>query len=101
MKRKLSIPDSNGYRGFIAKSPSNYSFQFPELEKAISKGFIDHFTFCVDGLMRCLSDSTKFYELEELDIEVDSCTSIPATLYLICTKDELHKGTAIEYWDHY
>lgn len=74
---------------------------FPELHEAISSGFTDHFIFRPDHTLLCLSDSLKVYELDDVTISIVSCTSVPATLYLINTKDGLYNGVAVEYWEHY
>ena len=71
----------------------------PELVAAISGGFSHSFQFLPNGLIRCISCLDKIYELEDLCIEVISCITSKASLYLIKTKDGL-SGTAIEYWEH-
>jgi len=71
---------------------------FPELIEALKRGYDKHFSFNANGLIKCLSNPTKYYDFHEVKIdEMVICILIPATLYLISTVDGLHKGTAIEF----
>jgi hypothetical protein len=71
---------------------------FPELEQAMRNGYQQDFVNRPTGLLVCCTNNSKFYEPEELIVQLVVCT-IRATLYLIQTKDGLYKGTLIEYWD--
>lgn len=72
---------------------------FPELSSAIENGFNDHFRILMDGSLQCLSCTDKFYEIEEVEIEVISSPLHKATIYFISTRDGLYKGLMIDYWE--
>ena len=74
--------------------------QFPELTEAIDNGYSHDFTLTPEGLFCCLSNPTRHYEIGEIIIQTLRC-SIPATLYLLTTKDGLYSGTFVEYWEHF
>lgn len=74
---------------------------FSELSEAIVKGYCDHFRLLHDGSLQCLSNPDNLYTIDDVRIEVISCYYERATLYLISTKNGLHKGTCVEFWEHH
>jgi len=76
-------------------------FVIPDLVVAISQGYIDHFSVMPDGVLCCHSYSNKEYTIDEINIQVINLPFYRSSLYLISTKDNLCKGCAIEYWEHF
>jgi hypothetical protein len=72
----------------------------PELLDAIARGYDKHFMQHANGLIRCLSNPTKYYDFDEVHTdELIICSMIPATLYLIVTVDGIYKGTLLDIHD--
>ena len=71
---------------------------FPELQEASQNGYSHDFTTTPGGQLRCLSNPSRFYELEDVEIKLGN-SSLQATLYLIKTKDGLYAGTLVDYWE--
>lgn len=72
---------------------------FPELSEAIANGYDHDFTLHPDGFLQCLTNPSRHYELNELNITVLTCFSLKASLYLITAVDGV-KGHMIDYWEH-
>jgi hypothetical protein len=83
----------------IIKHPYSH-LSFPELTHAILNGYDHHFRVHTDGILHCLSNPGKHYSLEEVHLQVVTCSLIKASLYLITTHDGMYKGTLIDYWEH-
>ena len=68
-----------------------------ELLQAFTEGFTEHFIVTATGLLYCLSNPERFYELHEVVISSPISLSIPGTLFKITTMDGRYKGTYIDF----
>jgi hypothetical protein len=79
----------------------NSHLLFPELTEAILNGYDQNFFLNSDGLLQCLLNPDKEYEINEVSITVITCPLLKATIYLIDPIDGGCKGTMVEYWEHF
>jgi hypothetical protein len=77
-------------------NPFNF---FPELLQAFNDGFTENFIVNAKGNLICLSNPNTFYELDEVNLSLLIPIHVPATLFLITTKDGKLKGTLID-WEY-
>lgn len=68
-----------------------------ELEELTNAGYSESFNVTNNGQLFCLANPDKFYDLHEVEIGQPIRLSIPATLYIITTKDGLLRGTLIDF----
>ena len=77
---------------------SNSSPHFcSELLDAFNEGFTDHFVITGAGLIYCLSNPNKVYDLFEVEISQPIALPFPGILFKIATKDGTSKGTFIDF----
>ena len=81
------------------EQPTYPKYLFPELQEAVTNGFPESFCITHDGLLFCLANPCKHYNIHEVYIKVITCSLNNATLYLITTLDGLYKGVFVDYWE--
>lgn len=77
-----------------ANTPQHFC---PELLEAFKEGFTDHFVITGEGLLYCISNPDKIYELSEVEIGQPIDLPFPGVLFKITTKDGTSKGTFIDF----